>query len=116
MRQFVAKTKYVHFSPYKLRPLVNAIRGKDAVYALNVLKTAAFKRAVPVRKMIESAVANAKYLRNVDADKLIIKDLRVDQGPIFRYYKPGAMGRSNIQRKRLSHMRVVLESIEDREV
>lgn len=116
MRRFVAKTKYVHFSPYKLRLIVNAIRGKDAVYALNVLKTAACRRAIPVRKMIESAVANAKYLRNVDADKLIIKDLRVDQGPMFRYYKPGAMGRSTIQRKRLSHLRVVLESIDDKEV
>jgi hypothetical protein len=51
-------------------------------------KNSCLRRAVPVRKMIESAVANAKYLRNVDADKLIIKDLRVDQGPMFRYYKP----------------------------
>lgn len=111
--QFVAKAKYVRFSPYKLRPLVNAIRGKGVTYALNVLKTSTFRRAVPVRKVIESATANAKYLRNVEADKLIIKDLRVDQGPMFRYYKPGARGRSNIQRKRLCHMQVVLESFED---
>ena len=40
---------------------------------------------------------------------LMIKDIRVDQGPIFRYFKPGAMGRANIQRKRFSHMSVILE-------
>jgi len=111
--QFVAKARFIRFSPYKLRPLVRAIKGKDVVCALNVLKTAAFKRAMPVLKMIESAVANAKYLKNVDPDDLIITDLRVDQGPIFRYYKPGSMGRSNIQRKRLSHMQVILQSIHE---
>ena len=40
---------------------------------------------------------------------LVIKDIRVDQGPMFRYFKPGAMGRANIYRKRLSHMSVIVE-------
>jgi large subunit ribosomal protein L22 len=114
--QFVAKTKYVHSSPYKLRPLVNALKGKNVVYALNVLKMASFRRAIPVRKMIASAVANAKYLQNIDPEMLVIETLRVDQGPMHRYYKPGAMGRSTIQRKRLSHMYVVLKSIANKEV
>ncbi len=109
--QFVAKARYVRLSPYKLRPLASAIRGKNAAYALSVLITTACRRAVPVRKLIESAIANAKNLHNVSAEMLVIKDLRIDQGPIFRYYKPGAMGRSNGQRKRLSHMSVVLENI-----
>ncbi len=109
--RFVAKAKYVRLSPYKLRPLANAIRGKSAAYALDVLKVAALKRAVPLRKMVESALANARYLANVDAADLVVKDLRIDQGPILRYFKPGSMGRSTIQRKRLSHLCVVLEKV-----
>jgi large subunit ribosomal protein L22 len=62
--------------------------------------------------MIESAVANAKYLHNVNAEKLFIKEIRVDQGPIHKYFKPGAMGRANVQRKRFCHMSVILERTE----
>ncbi len=110
--QFVAKTRYVRFSPYKLRPLINVIRGKNARYALNWLATASLKRAIPIKKMLESALANAKYLHNVEPMQLIIKDIRIDQGPTHRYFKPGAMGRSHILRKRLSHASVILESVE----
>ena len=46
---------------------------------------------------------------------LVIKDIRVDQGPMFRYFKPGAMGRANIYRKRLSHMSVIVEQVTDKE-
>jgi len=110
--KFMAKARYIHYSPYKLRQLVNAIRGEKAAKALNVLKTVALKRAIPIRKVLESALANAKQQGKVDATQLLIKDVRVDQGPIHRYYKPGAQGRSMPQRKRLSHISVVLESIE----
>ncbi len=113
--QFSAKVRYLRYSPYKLRPLVDAIRSKSVTYALQWLATSSLKRAVPVKKMLESAVANAKHLQDVSPDKLRIKDMRVDQGRIQRYYKPGAMGRSNIQRKRFSHMSVVLESIDKKE-
>lgn len=107
--QFVAKAKYVHYSPYKLRPLVDVIRGKDARFALHWLATFANQRSKPVEKVLKSAVANAKNLTNAQPKDLIIKDFRVDQGPIFRYFKPGAMGRATILRKRFSHLSVKLE-------
>ncbi|MGB8367257.1 MAG: 50S ribosomal protein L22 [Candidatus Babeliales bacterium] len=113
--QFVAKTRYIRFSPYKLRPLVKMIRGKNARYALHWLATTSLKRTLPLQKMLKSAVANAKHLKNVEPVNLIIKDIRIDQGPSYRYFKPGAMGRSRILRKRLSHASVVLESIEKKE-
>lgn len=113
--QFSAKVRYLAYSPYKLRPITDAIRGKTARYAIQWLNTSALQRAVPVKKMIESAVANAKNLQDVALDALRIKDLRVDQGRIQRYYKPGAMGRANVQRKRFSHMSVVLESVDKKE-
>jgi large subunit ribosomal protein L22 len=67
-----------------------------------------------VRKIIASAAANAKNLHNVEAAQLFVRDIRVDEGPMYRYFKPGAMGRADIQRKRLSHISVVLESIEQK--
>ncbi|BDC34323.1 50S ribosomal protein L22 [Candidatus Dependentiae bacterium Noda2021] len=113
--QFVAKARYLRFSPYKLRPLVDVIRGKNVAYALHWLATYPVKRAIPITKIIESAAANAKNLQGLNAEGLVIKDIRVDQGPIVRYFKPGAMGRANIQRKRFSHMSVIVEPITRKE-
>ena len=107
--KFVAKAKRIPISPYKLRPLVDVVRGKDVVHALNWLSTYQVKRVIPIRKMIESAVANANSLQGVQPDELKIKEIKVDQGKIHRYFKPGAMGRAAAQRRRFSHMSVVLE-------
>lgn len=107
--QFKAKVRNIRFSPYKLRLLADVVRGKNTDYALNFLRTYPIKRAVPLRKMIESAVANAKDLSGMAVDNLFIKEIRIDQGTIHRYFKPGARGRANEQKKRFSHMSVILE-------
>lgn len=109
--QFVAKAKYIRVSPYKLRPLVDVIRGKTVKFALDWLSTCALKKAEQVVKVLKSAAANAKQIDNIEATQLKIADFRVDQGPIVKYFKPGAMGRANIQRKRMSHMSVIVEQI-----
>ena len=105
---FIAKARYIRISPYKLRPLVDVIRGKSAEYAINWLTAHSIKRSLPIMKVLKSAIANSKISKR---NQLIIKDIRVDQGPIIRYFKPGAMGRSNPYRKRLSHISVVLEPV-----
>jgi large subunit ribosomal protein L22 len=107
--KFVAKAKYIWYSPYKLRPIADVVRGKSAEYALQWLTTYRTKRAIPIKKAIESAVANAKGLNNVEAKSLFIIELRIDQGPIHKYFKPSAMGRAAPQRRRLSHVSVILE-------
>lgn len=109
--QFVAKVRYIRLSPYKMRPLVDVVRGKNAKYALDWLTTYAVKRALPIEKMIKSAVANAQQAGQISATDLIVKEICVDEGPMFQYYKPGAMGRSNLYKKRSCHMKVTLESI-----
>lgn len=108
--RFIAKAKYISYSPYKLRPIVNVIRGKDVLYALNWLSTYRTQRAVPIQKIIESAAANARNNGNIEMNLLKIKEIRVDQGPIRRYFKPAAMGRAAPQRKRLCHLSVILEN------
>ena len=108
--QFKAKAREISISPYKLRPFVDVVRGKNALYALHWLTTQALKRVQPIQKLIESAVANAKSLEGIERENLWIKDIRVDQGRIFRYFKPGSMGKAAPQRRRFSHISVVLES------
>lgn len=107
--QFVAKTKFVWYSPYKLRPLADIIRGKNALYAMQWLSLYKNKRSVPVQKTLKSAVANAYDLKGVEAQDLFVKEVRVDQGPIRYYFKPGAMGRAMHQRRRQCHIMIVLE-------
>lgn len=111
--QFVAKSKFIRYSPYKLRPLADLVRGKNVKYALDWLAAHENRRVTPLKKMIQSAAANAKHLKDVTPDQLIIKDLRVDQGPQFRYFKPGAMGRAVVLRKKFCHLSIVLEQKEE---
>ena len=108
--QFIAKARYVWYSPYKLRPLVNVIRDKDVKYALAWLTTYRTKRSIPIKKVIESAVANAQHTKQIAPDLLRIKDIRIDQGPTHSYIKPGAMGRAMPHRKRLCHISIILET------
>ncbi len=107
--QFNARARNIRFSPFKLRPLADMIRGKNVDYALSWLATSSLKRAEPIAKVVASAAANALNRQGVEIDKLKIKEIRIDQGPAYRYYKPGAMGRSNMYKKRFSHINVIVE-------
>lgn len=108
--QFVAKAKFIRYSPYKLRPYADLVRGKNVGYALSWLNAHENQRVTPLKKAIQSAASNAYSLQKISAQDLYIKDLRVDQGPIFKYFKPGAMGRATVLRKRFSHINVILAS------
>ncbi|MCK4651337.1 50S ribosomal protein L22 [Candidatus Babeliales bacterium] len=107
-----AKSKYIRVSPKKLRAIVDVIRGYSADKAIMVLKNCSLKRSEPIEKLIFSAFSNGKNLSSdvKQMSDLFIKDIRVDVGPVIKYFKPGAMGRASTQRKRLSHLQVVLET------
>lgn len=110
--RFLAKTKYLWYSPYKLRPLADVIRGKNAVDALNWLNVYGTKRSIAIKKTLLSAVANARDLQNVAPQDLVVREVRVDQGPIRKYFKPGAMGRAMVQRRKLCHIAIVVEPVQ----
>lgn len=115
--RFVAKSLFVPRSQFKLRPLADSfVRGKRVDVALNLLATSALKKAIPLEKVIRSAAANAAYQSNLLPADLMVKEVRIDQGPMRRYFKPGAMGRANVHRKRFSHLEVVLELFVKKEV
>lgn len=107
---FKASAKYIRRSPYKLRPIVDVIRGKNAAYALGWLKVYGIAKALPIKKLLESAIANAQHQQeDITPRELIVEEIKVDQGPAYKYFKPSAMGRSLVARKRLSHITIVLK-------
>lgn len=109
-----AVSKYIRISPYKLRPFADVVRGKSVDYAYAWLKNCSVKRAEPLLKAIASAFANAKT-KNPDLNSMemvYIKEIRIDQGPIVKYFKPAAQGRAAPQRKRMSHIMVVVDKVQ----
>lgn len=110
---FKASANYIKRSPYKLRPIVDVIRGKNAAYALGWLKIYGLAKSLPIKKLLDSAIANARNQHEeITAQELVIDEIRVDQGPAYRYFKPSAMGRSAVLRKRLSHITIVLKRVQ----
>ncbi len=105
----VARARYVRISPRKARLVVDAIRGMNVGEALSRLKFTPKKAARLVSKVIESAVANASQRPDVDVDRLYIKRAYVDGGPMLKRWRPRAMGRAYIIRKRTSHITVVVD-------
>lgn len=105
-----AKSRYVRISPHKLRPLIDGVRGKSLVEALNWLASNPCQKAVPVIKVLNSAWSNAKNLGHTDVVQggVIVSVATVNQGPTFKYSKPGSQGRGVMCRKRLSHLEVCL--------
>lgn len=106
--KFTAKALHVRYSPYKLRPVADVIRGKKVTEALSWLSTYKAQRSVPVFKLLTSAVANAKSRDNVGPESLVVQEIRVDQGPMYRYAKPSAQGRAMPQRRRTCHISIEL--------
>jgi len=105
----VAKAKFVRISPRKARLLADAVRGMKVGEALNKLKFTPKKAAGLMAKVINSAVANATTDSNVDVDNLYVKKAFVDGGPTLKRWRPRAMGRAFIIRKRTSHITVVVD-------
>jgi ribosomal protein L22 len=107
--------------------MADAIRGKRVDDAMGILTTnfsksandeyvftGKLKRSIPLIKVLLSAAANAKYKQaSLSLDQLFIKKITVDQGTSGRSFKPGAMGRSEIHKKRFSHISVELGSLEN---
>jgi large subunit ribosomal protein L22 len=109
--QAVAHLRFVRTGPRKLRRVANAIRGKSVREALVLLKFAEVYAAEPIEKLVRSAVANAGNNHDMNTDELYISRITVDGGPGGRFTKrldPRAQGRAAFNRKRLSHVTVIV--------
>jgi large subunit ribosomal protein L22 len=106
----VAKARHIHQSARKVRQVLDEVRGKQVENAINKLHFTPKKAAKIIEKTLRSAVANAinREGSEVDADKLFIKEAFCDEGPTMRRFRPRAMGRATIIRKRTSHLTIVV--------
>jgi large subunit ribosomal protein L22 len=109
-----AMTKYVRVSPRKARLVVDLIRGKGVEEALSILKFLPKRSAGTVAKTLRTAVANAENTQSVDVDRLFVKQVKVDEGGMWKRFMPRAQGRATRIRKRLSHITIILDEADER--
>ncbi|MFO8033939.1 MAG: 50S ribosomal protein L22 [Candidatus Bipolaricaulota bacterium] len=113
MREAVARGRFVRVSPLKCRAVADEIRGKHVEEAQRILAYSSKKAARIVSKILDSAVANAEQNYEMDADRLWIRQVWVDEGPRMRRLKPRAFGRADIMRRKLSHITIAVAERED---
>lgn len=101
--------RYIRVSPQKARLVADVVRGMGVDQAITTLRYMPKKGAVILRKIIESAVANATQDDAADVDNLIVKKILVDGGPSLKRIRPRAQGRATGIIKRTSHITVVLD-------
>jgi large subunit ribosomal protein L22 len=104
-----AVARYVRIPPQKVRLIMDEVRGKKVEEAIRMLTFSPQKGAHLLRKLINSAVANAEANKELDVDTLFIKKIFADQGPTMKRFLPRAMGRATRIRKRMSHLTVILD-------
>ena len=103
-----ATAKYVRMAPRKVRLVVDQIRNKSVSQALELLQFAEVAAAVPVEKVLRSAVANAENNNNLRANNLYIAEAYVDEGPTLKRIRPRAKGSASRINKRTSHTTIVV--------
>lgn len=115
-----AQARFVRSTPQKARRIVNEIRGKSYLEADDLLAFAPQKVAYDVRKVLNSAAANAHVVADnlgeplQDAD-LVILETYVDEGPTMKRFRPRAQGRAGQILKRTSHITVIVGTKEEEE-
>lgn len=106
--QAVAILKRAGFSPQKGRLVADQIRGLPVARALELLQFSDKHAAHPIRKVLESAIANAEHNEGADVDELKIKAICVDAGPLMKRWRARAKGRGVRILKRTSHITVTV--------
>ena len=96
-------------SPRKVRAVADMIRGRPVAEALSTLRLQQRKAAGMLAKVLDSAIANAAENDKADADKLVVKQVAIDAGPIEKRWMARSMGRANRIQKRTSHITIVVD-------
>src|SRR5512136_43529 len=107
-----ARLSYLTISAHKVRLVVDLVRGKDAVQAMEILRFAPQSAAQPVGKLLASAVANAEENFGVSRDDLMVARIFADEAPTRKWRRFGARGRFKPVLRRTSHVTVILRERE----
>ena len=95
-------------SAFKAREVSRAIQGLPVSAALDLLAFTPRKAAAMIAKTLKSAVANAENNNNLRADKLVVQEATIGEGPTFKRFQPKARGSAGPIRKRTSHIRIIV--------
>lgn len=106
--QVSAKLRHARISPQKCRLVADQVRGLPVERALQTLMFSNKKAAGMVRKVLESAIANAEHNEGADIDELKVAAIMVDEGPVMKRMHARAKGRGNRIVKRTSHIKVTV--------
>jgi large subunit ribosomal protein L22 len=108
MQDIHAQLRFLPLSAQKVRLVIDMVRGKDAVDALETLRFVQKRAALPVRKLLASAVSNAEENFGISRDDLFIATIFADEAPTRRWRRFGARGRFKPIMRRTSHVTVIL--------
>jgi large subunit ribosomal protein L22 len=108
-----AQAKHIRESPYKVRRVLDLVRGLPVDEARVVLEFTNRKAAGTIIKVLDSAVANAEHNFALDADELYVAEAYADEGPTLKRWRPRARGRATKIRKRTSHITIVVAETEE---
>lgn len=103
--------RYVRITPRKMMLVADLVRGKKVNDALNLLHFSPKRSSLVIEKTIRSALANLmdkEDARNINVDDAVVREIRVNEGPTWKRFRPRAMGRASRIRKRTSHLYVTL--------
>jgi large subunit ribosomal protein L22 len=107
--EIIARTRMIRISPRKVRIVGDLVKKKNINDAMGMLIYMPQKASDILKKLLDSAIANARQKKYIDIDNLYIKNVIVDGGPVIKRFIPRAMGRATKVRKRSSHITLVLD-------
>ncbi len=108
VREVRAVLRFLRQGPRKVRLVGNVLRGLDIRHARAELAVLSKRSTVPLLKLLNSAVANAKHNLTISEDRLFVKQVRVDEGPALKRFMPKAHGRATEIKKRSCHVTITL--------
>ncbi|GEM_PF-1498317 len=104
--------RFMFAQPNKVRRYGRLIKGKPVREADAILQVMPSKVCKMLRKLLRSAVANAEHNHNLNRDELVVENVIADRGPIYKRIRPRARGRAFLERKRTTHVTIILEEAE----
>ena len=105
-----AVAKSIRISPYKVRSVLDVIRGKSYVEAVALLKAMNKSSSAPILKVVNSAAANAENNLGMNKDTLYVAECFADEGKTLKRYQPVSKGRGHSIMKRTTHITVILDA------
>jgi len=111
-----AVARYVRMSAYKVREVLDLVRGQDAERAQEILRFSEREAADLVGKVLASAVANAEHNDQVAPEELFVAACFADEGPTLKRWRPRARGRATRIRKRTCHVTVIVSRLPESEL